>query len=479
MIEKLSVAILIWGLSNGGAERAAGLLSMYLSKYYRVFIFLKSSENITYDYAGEIVCIGEGDDWELIESIKREKRNNKIICSISFLFEMNYYNVMSYVGDRIILSVRNNVSGFRPPNDFEIFCVRNLYKYADRTVAVSKGVEWDLINNHKMQEKKVLTIYNLINKEKIRNQAEEGMICEDSKRTIVCIGRLLPQKNYRRILNQFAIIKSKRNDIKIVIVGSGELKGELQESVNSLGIKDDVCFVSYCKNPFMYLKSSDVLLMASWHEGLPNVILEAMCLEVPIVTTDCKYGPRELLSDEYDYGHEIKGIKPCKRGVIVEDAVTDDNGLTHYLAEGVEYILDNKDYVNEIKSNQKKYIDKYSNEHIVNKWKCIIEDSINNNETEYYSPLFDPKKRVMVYGAGKKSCYIRKKCKEKNITISLFAVSDKTNNPPKIDGISVVQIDEVIGDPNSYEVVIGISIYNCNDVLRKLYSLGYKNIHFL
>ncbi|MEZ9245949.1 glycosyltransferase [Vibrio lentus] len=112
---------------------------------------------------------------------------------------------------------------------------------------------------------------------------------------LIHIGRFNRQKRHDRLIHAFSRIKS--NDIKLLLVGEGGLKQDSEKLVSDLGIEDRVIFKGFTENPYPYLKKSEGLVLSSDFEGLPTVLIEAIALNIPVVTTDCSGGIREIVGD--------------------------------------------------------------------------------------------------------------------------------------------------------------------------------------
>lgn len=132
---------------------------------------------------------------------------------------------------------------------------------------------------------------------------------------LVCIGRVDKNKNFALAIKSLALIKKIRNDIKLVIIGDGELKQEYKTLCDSLGLMDDVIFTGYKTNPFPIVKQCSLLCMTSYSEGFPMIIMECMSLGIPFITTKVSGASDELYNngkcgviadwDEKDYSKKI------------------------------------------------------------------------------------------------------------------------------------------------------------------------------
>ncbi|MEN2996829.1 MAG: glycosyltransferase [Acetomicrobium sp.] len=179
------------------------------------------------------------------------------------------------------------------------FLQRRLYKYADFVIAPSKGVALDLVENKIAPESKVHVIYNPVDIEMIQKRMKEPVShpwFQGNDQVILAVGRLTKQKDYPTLLRAFSIV-SRKVSCKLVILGEGEKRKELEELVKELGLEGKVDMPGFVENPFAYMARASVFVLSSLWEGLPNVIIQAMVCGTPVVATDCPSGPREILED--------------------------------------------------------------------------------------------------------------------------------------------------------------------------------------
>jgi len=182
----------------------------------------------------------------------------------------------------------------------KVFLFRRAYANADAVIVNSRGIKSDLVNNFKLPEGNLYTIYNPLNKEMIaRMAAEESALAMDAP-LVVSVGRLIYQKGFDTLLHAFRKVRN-NCPAKLLILGIGGDKEKLISLVEALNLQTDVRFMGFHHNPFRFMKEATVFCLASRYEGFPNVVLEAMTLGVPTVVTDCPSGPSEIL-DKGKYG---------------------------------------------------------------------------------------------------------------------------------------------------------------------------------
>ena len=338
--KKKNLAIIVPTLNGGGAERVSANLSIYLSEQkYKKYVILYDAEKIEYPYRGDLIDLNVkainnplGKIFNLIRRIyklKRIKKKLHIQVSISFLEAANIVNIFSKTEDKIIVSIRNFMSksskGFY--GKLYNYLIKKFYNRADIFVVVSKGVREDLIKNYGIKENKIKIIYNLYDLEKIQNLAKEEI--EDKYKrifnnpVIINVGRLAKQKGQWHLIRAFKKVKEEITNMKLIILGKGELEDYLKELACEMDLEKDVYFLGFQKNPFKFISKSKIYVFPSLYEGFPNALVEAMACGIPVISSDCKSGPREILAPETDLKIETKTIEYAKYGVLIP--VCDDN----------------------------------------------------------------------------------------------------------------------------------------------------------
>ena len=136
---------------------------------------------------------------------------------------------------------------------------------------------------HKVLKKKSEVLYNIIN----INALYSKMSLDKNTYTydVVYLGRLTEQKNPNRLLRVFRGLVDELSDVKIAVIGTGELEGETHEEAKRLNLESNVTFLGFQSNPYKILHDSKLMIMTSLWEGTPMCVLEAMSLGVPVVST--------------------------------------------------------------------------------------------------------------------------------------------------------------------------------------------------
>ncbi|EKQ68640.1 glycosyltransferase [Leptolyngbyaceae cyanobacterium JSC-12] len=182
---------------------------------------------------------------------------------------------------------------------------RLLYPWADGIVAVSHGVAKDLAHTASLPLEHIQTIYNpVVNPEMLASANEpvdHPWFSSSDIPVILGVGKLEPQKDFPNLIRAFAKVRQTKPS-RLVILGWGPDRPELESLVQELGLQNEVDLPGYVQNPYAYMARASTFVLSSAWEGLPTVLIEAMALGTPVVSTDCESGPAEILA-EGKYGY--------------------------------------------------------------------------------------------------------------------------------------------------------------------------------
>lgn len=196
--------------------------------------------------------------------------------------------------------------------------LRRAYLHADLVFGNSEGVRRALIDYYGLPENKVGTLHNYLDFEWIDRLAEESIALAPDRFHIVSAGRLQNQKGYIYLLKAADELVNHRGrkELQMHILGQGPLENELRDFINEKGLTDHVVLEGYQPNSCAWFSHCDLFCMPSLYEGMPNALLEAMACGVPVISTDCPSGPREILKDG-EYGKLI----PTANSSALADAI--------------------------------------------------------------------------------------------------------------------------------------------------------------
>ena len=162
-------------------------------------------------------------------------------------------------------------------------------------VGVSKGVTDELIRRFKIRPKSICCIYNAVDKKRIIRRSLEKNKHMPRGNFILHAGRFHKIKRHDRLLRAFTKIEQ---NIKLVLLGSGEEDASIRRLISELKIEDRVTLLGWKDNPYPYIKSAKLVVLTSDHEALAIVLVEALLLGTPVVSTDCLCGPSEIMRGE-------------------------------------------------------------------------------------------------------------------------------------------------------------------------------------
>ena len=184
-----------------------------------------------------------------------------------------------------------------PPGWGDRFFLCAISRWLDVLVTPSNGVREELIAHFHGKPERIRAIYNGVDLERAQRlaQATDVAVPPKTRPRIVSAGRLGPDKGFEVLLEALARLVP-QVDCELMLLGEGELRGQLEARARELGVVDRLLLPGHVENPFPYYASADVFAFASRFEGFGNVLVEAMALGLPMVSSACPYGPREIFA---------------------------------------------------------------------------------------------------------------------------------------------------------------------------------------
>ncbi|MFM0395713.1 glycosyltransferase [Paraburkholderia phytofirmans] len=327
MKKRYDVLFHVPSLKGGGAERVAIEVARFFLQQGRSVGFFVHSDEVAYDLpsgAELIVARGQGHFQRIAEFRSLLKRVD-VHAVISFLPYANLISLLANVGrkrcSRLIVSEHQSYAQFKPngiKERIKFSLLKRLYASSDLIVAVSNGVAEDLRQRlSKAGASKIVVIHNPCYIPDalplIRRDAS-------SSSTILAVGRLAHEKGIDVLIDAFATVSRKLADARLVIVGEGPKRKELEEQIARLRLKDKVNLPGFKRSIADEYRRADLFVLASRAEGFGNVLVEAMSFGLKIVSTD-RPGPAEIL-DNGKYGTLV----PVEDVAVLADAMV--NALT-------------------------------------------------------------------------------------------------------------------------------------------------------
>ncbi len=220
--------------------------------------------------------------------------------------------------------------------------IRRTYPHAHGIIASSQGVADDIIAISGATPGQVRVVAPPVLTAQLGRQArqapEHPWLAQRECPVIIGVGRLTRQKDFFTLIRAFARLRSDRI-VRLLILGEGEDRDVLTRLAHDLGVSDDIAMPGFMENPYAEMANADVFVLSSAWEGFGNVVAEAMALGLPIVSTDCRSGPREILRDgEYGYLTPVGDAERMANaiGVALDSAVISDRqrqGASRYTQE--------------------------------------------------------------------------------------------------------------------------------------------------
>lgn len=353
-------------LSQGGAEKVLTSVSLNLPIEYQKTIVVYDDSRVDYEYDGNLVTLKARSSNNIllkfktfyyrVKEMKDIKKQNNVDVAISFLDSPNFVNLFSKSNEKVIVSVRNFKSVNKKNLYDKIFklAMKLFYNKADTIVAVSNLIKHDLINNYGILEDKIAVINNPYNVTQIKKMSDEE-ISEMKQQvfknpTLINVGRFNKQKGQRHLINIVGVLRKSIPNIQLIFLGEGPMEEELKKQVEVLDLKENIHFWGFKKNPYKYISKADIFVFPSLHEGFPNALVEAMACGTPVISSDCKSGPREILAPGTDVFSQTKESERANYGVLMPVIEENKEELINIWSSEIVKLL-----------NDKRTLKKYSN----------------------------------------------------------------------------------------------------------------------
>lgn len=236
-----------------------------------------------------------------------------------------------------------------------------LYNFADLVISNSKENSLDLIKNFNIKTN-IKTIYNLIDIKSIKEKSQQEIDIKKRRFTFVTIGRLDAGKNHKLLIEAI-----KNMEADLWIIGNGVLMDNLELIIDNLGLQDKVKLLGRQKNPYKFLDKADCFVFGSNHEGFPNVLLEALACGLPVISTDCKSGPREILAPDSDFSKQTKDIEFAEHGILTP--VKDIKKMT----EAMQKILNDKQLRYNYTKKAPTRVKEFDVEILIKEWEKVLD----------------------------------------------------------------------------------------------------------
>lgn len=241
----------------------------------------------------------------------RQAKPKIILSALDIVSAATWAKRLAKVPTQVIMSVHTNLSyQFEDKPDLIVGKLRAalvgwFYPLADGIIAVSRGVADDVALLANLPPEKVKVIYNPVITPDIWDKAaamvDNPWFAPGEPPVILGVGRLVRQKDFATLIRAFAIVRQ-HTPARLVILGDVDkreptIKPQLESLISELGLEESVALPGFVDNPYAYMAKAKVFALSSIYEGFGNVIAEAMAVGTPVVSTNCKSGPAEILEN--------------------------------------------------------------------------------------------------------------------------------------------------------------------------------------
>jgi glycosyltransferase involved in cell wall biosynthesis len=307
-------------LGGGGAERASVdllrgihrerfLVSLALFSCSGSFVPQVPPDVQVHDLRGG----GQNDPrlvWRLADLLRREQPD--VVLSV-----LRYANLVTLLARRLSGSRARVVVNEQnlPSAEFALFgggavkswAIRRLYPEADRTTAISRGIARELTSRYGVPDDRVVVIHNPVDIARVQALAAKppqhpwlqptpGFAARRQYPLLVAVGRLHPQKGFAYLIRAFAQVRKIR-PCSLIILGEGPERANLERLIAALALGSDVALPGFYENPYSVMRHATLFVLSSIYEGFGNVLVEALALGTPVISTRCPVGPDEIITD--------------------------------------------------------------------------------------------------------------------------------------------------------------------------------------
>ena len=296
------IIMFIPSIEGGGVEKNFFIVSNYLSKYKKVSVitisksykprFNSKIKFITTKYES-LDKLGRRSKYfiALFLLLKEILKNKKIIV---LSFQANIYCLLlcKLFGINIIIRSNSSPSGWTK-NFIKNLIFKLSFPLADKIIVNSKELKQQLKKKFNINS---VNIYNPLNLKEIRKKSQYGRIKffkKENSLKILNIGRYVEQKDQLTLIKALKLLKN--SNYEAIIVGKGKLKNKMQKYILQNNLEKKIRLIDFMNNPYPIIKQSDIFILSSIFEGLPNVLLESLALNKFIISSSCPTGPKEIL----------------------------------------------------------------------------------------------------------------------------------------------------------------------------------------
>lgn len=307
------LAIFLPSLRGGGAERAMLNLAHGFAKYgHAVDLVLAQAKGPYLSEVNKSIRLVDLKALRVLSSLPTLARYLRHEHPTALISALDYANVVALwarrlarTSIRVLVNEQNTISrsarnSARRRQRIVPQLIKRFYPWADFVVGNSQGVANDLKQVTGLPWERIKILYNPVVMPELREKAwaplDHPWFELDKPPVILAVGRLTKQKDFPTLIHAYAKVLQNQ-PARLLILGEGPDRAELETLVRQLGLEDTVAMPGFVENPYAYMSRSALYVLSSRWEGLPTVLIEALYCGAPVIATDCPSGPREILAD--------------------------------------------------------------------------------------------------------------------------------------------------------------------------------------
>ena len=301
---KVKILMVIPTLGSGGAERVMLNLLNHLDRdIFEPVLYLQEIKGgYLTSLADDVEIISAGNRSGLARLLFLRQEIRRLRPQIVFIMMLPIVALAARLSGAGAFPILRETNCTPNPYANQSVIIRWLNRTGFRSckawIASTRQMTKYLQTQYKIDPKKIEVIHNPVDVEKIRGLSAEPVDFSDDEFNLVAIGSLTRQKGFDLLIDAVATLE--HIPWRLRILGVGEEESALQQRAASHGIADRIEFLGFKSNPYAYLAHSDLFVLSSRWEGMPNVLLEAMACGVPVLATRCPTGPDEIITSGVD-----------------------------------------------------------------------------------------------------------------------------------------------------------------------------------
>ena len=184
----------------------------------------------------------------------------------------------------------------------------------------SSAVAADLTAHFRVPADRVGHIYNPVVGSALKRKAEEACVhpwlADKTIPALISVARLSPEKDFDTLLEAFSLLR-RAMSVRLLVLGDGPDRGRLERRATDLKIDADIDWMGMVANPLPFVRDADALVLSTFYEGLPTVLIEALYVGTTPVATDAPGGIREILKDgRYGYIVPVRDVRALSEGML-------------------------------------------------------------------------------------------------------------------------------------------------------------------